>query len=103
MKLTKGEDGFLRDDKGTVHAYPDPGSSVDSTDRCGVGAFSLPPGVGECKFHDGAYKNPYYQATHTRKEADEILRRLNPGLLGAVFYRLSRWFGGSYWEDRRTR
>ena len=102
IEITKGSDGLWRDGWDTVYAFPD-GKSVDKMVRCGVGLLSLPEGVGNCGPHDFAYSSPYYQLAHTREEADEMLRRLNPGLLGRFFYWASRLFGGRFWENNETR
>lgn len=101
--LTQGPDGLWRDDNGTIWALAEESASVDQETRCGIGILSLPGGVGNCGAHDYAYSSPKYQESHTREEADQMLRKQNPGLLGEIFYRLSRWFGGRFWENERTR
>lgn len=109
VQIFKMPDGYWRDVWGTIFALRDDASSVDSVDRCGVGAFSLPSDVPvDCAPHDYAYSSPAYQAFHTRKEADEYLRSLvrqAPGvwsLLSAPFYFISRIFGGKFWENEAT-
>lgn len=103
VRIEKFMDGLWRDCSGTIWALADDTASVDPRTRCGIGVFSLPEGVGECRGHDFAFSSPYYQLAHTRLEADQMLRRMNPGLLGKIFYRLSRLFGGKFWENKETR
>lgn len=105
--LTLGVDGLWRDDLQTIWALTDDAASVDSIDRCGVGFFSLPEASdADCSSHDYAYSSPAYQAFHTRKEADEMLRRnliaAHYPIIGPIFYRFSRWFGKKYWERKDT-
>lgn len=103
VEIYRHRDGFWRDRWGTVYALAEDGLSLDDKTRCGVGVFSLPEGEGVCAPHDYAYSSPYYQLAHSRQEADEMLLRLNPGIVGRIFYRLSRWFGATFWENKETR
>ena len=112
VHIGRGNDGFYRDATGTIYALRDDEDVADVIDRCGIGWASLPvrnplnPG---CRVHDYAYTSSAYQAFHTRKEADEYLRRLiaeTPSkwsVLAWPFYWLSRIFGGKYWENKKTR
>lgn len=107
--LTLGVDGLWRDDLNTIWALVDEHASVDPNTRCGVGWFSLPEAADAneiCGKHDYAYSSPAYQAFHTRKEADEMLKQnliaAHYPIIGPLFYRLSRWFGKKYWERNET-
>lgn len=108
-ELNQGEDGLWRDSQGTVWAFSEDKNSVDPVTRCGIGFFSLPEGSvinAGCRVHDYLYSSPTYQAYHTREEADEVLRqqliKLKYPIIGRLFYRLSRLFGGKYWENKKT-
>lgn len=108
VRLKQKEDGFYYDDFGVIYALPDKASSVDDVSRCGIGVLSLPRGMSindACKLHDYAYSSPVFQAFHTRKEADELLRQhaalLGYPILGRVFKTISRIFGAKYWEDKK--
>lgn len=108
-KLTRNDKGFWVDSKGTVWALSDDSASVDPITRCGVGVFSLPkdsPLNELCSEHDYLYSSPAYQAYHTRQQADSELERIfkesGRPLVGRLFYRLARWFGSSFWENKDT-
>ena len=112
IELTENPDGFYHDDKGTIYSFTSADSSVDDSNHCGVGFFSLPDGHplnAGCGSHDYAYSSPVYQAFHTRKEADKMLQSLLHQIPGYshsitpdIFYMLSRVFGGFFWENDKT-
>lgn len=113
IHLSLGNDGFYRDQHGTIFALRDDSDTVDLVDRCGVGVFSLPgnhPLNDACRSHDYMYSSPAYQAFHSRAEADAELGRL-VGLIELGSYRpwapifefFSRLFGGKLWENKKTR
>lgn len=108
-KLTKHSDGLWRDSLGTIWAYSEDSYSSDPVSRCGIGFFSLPEACEAnlaCNAHDFAYSSPTYQAYHTRKEADEDLKRsliaLNYPVIGPIFYSIARFLGGLFWENKKT-
>lgn len=110
IKLTKDEDGFYKDDKGTIYALEDNNLSIDTKSRCGIGVFSLPEAWGindGCSPHDYAYSSPVYQAFHTRDEADQMLKAhitlVSHPVLGWLFRQVSRVFGPPLWENPKTR
>lgn len=109
VELERGDDGFYRDESGTIYALPDNASSIDDITRCGIGILSLPENwrINQaCKTHDYMYSSPVYQAFHTRKEADEVLRKhlANMGypVIGSLFKKVASIFGGRFWENKRT-
>lgn len=110
-------DFLWRDSYGTVWALRDESASVDSADRCGIGWLALPLShqlTASCATHDYLYESPAYQLFHTREEADAHLRRLAKLLakqlkrpwykpVAQLFYTISQWLGGRYWENKTTR
>ena len=116
VKLTKGSDGFWRDDQGVVYALEDSRWSKDDTVRAGVGWFSLnesDPWTDPARGHDFAFSSPVYQASHGRSEADEKLaedlktvsqgrsrfRRWVAGPVGWLVHKVSWW----WWDEPSTR
>lgn len=105
------EDGLWRDQFGTIIALRDDTATLDLSDRCGIGVFSLSEShelTAYCRPHDYAYSSPAYQVFHTRRQADEYLRDLIAEnkkwwWLANPFYWLSRLFGGRAWEHEATR
>ncbi len=111
IELKKNNEGFYEDSYGTIYAFTDSGSSVDSVNRCGVGVFSLSansPLTDACTPHDVAYSSPVYQAFHTRQEADFYLKYLAEQITGTysitpeLFFFLSRELGSQFWENKST-
>lgn len=105
IELLKGDDGFFRDSHGTIFALRD-GKSADEVDRCGIGFFSLPTDhvlTPICRSHDYMFTSPFYFSFHSRKEADEYLKKIS--LYGfpwtaKLFYSLARIFGGLFWRGK---
>jgi len=114
IAIRKCLDGLWRSMDGTIWGFTEDTAVVDPVSRCGVGIFSLAAEhelTSGCQPHDYAYSSPAYQLFHTRKEADEMLLN-NINLIGKSkwysvfakpFYYFSRWFGGKYWENNKTR
>lgn len=112
LTLTQNADGLWYDTFGTVWALRDEKASIDHTDRCGVGIFSLPknhPLNKACITHDYFFESPAYQYFNTRLAADKwLLMELEKygkgwSFLSRPFYWLSRAFGGAFWEQEKTR
>lgn len=112
IELTKLADGIYMDDNNTVYAYTSNDSSVDKETRAGIGWFSLSKTHILSEYsrgHDFAYSSPYYQAFHTREEADHYLEqclKLAPGyehsIIPELFEFLSRQIGIHLWENKDT-
>lgn len=113
--VKKHRDGLWRFDDGTIADIEEDAKSVDKKVRCGIGYFSLDEDhdlTDACRPHDHAYSSPAYQALHTRKEADDYLKRLvklvyrsnktKGSGIGSIFRWLSRTFGESLWENEST-
>jgi len=99
---------------GCVFALRDDEQTLDIVDRCGISPFVLPintPLDEICAIHDNLYQNPAYQLFHTRKEADDMLKHLIKmgmkdswlQIFRSPFRWLARRFGGSAWENEKTR
>jgi len=109
IKVQYGADGFWRDDSGCIFGFVDTEGTKDKVVRCGVSVFSLPeshPLTDACAKHDYAYTCPSVQASYTREEIDEILKRdikrSGYGILAYPFYFLTRLFGRFFWENDKT-
>jgi hypothetical protein len=110
VELTRNDEkDFWRDNQGTIYAYSEPSWSVDSSNNCGVGVFSLAdndPRNLACSAHDFEYSSPVYQAFHTRSEADEELeKRLTVEGYpesGEFFSLIAKVLGSQYWENKET-
>ena len=109
VPLTQRADGFFYDDKGTIWARRNDKLSVDKVDRCGVGFFSLPEAWdinAACRAHDFAFSSDVYQEFHTFEDANKMLQQnltaLHYPITGYIFRKLSSWFGGKFWENKKT-
>lgn len=108
--LHRNKQGFWQDEYGTIWALQNGEASVDVIDRCGIGILSLPadhPLTRVCRPHDFMYSSPVFQYFYTRREADKWLYR-HTKLFGfptvaEIFYNVSKWFGGKYWENWGTK
>lgn len=116
ITVRRGEDGLWRDDSGCIWAFEEDATMTDKTARIGVWPFVFPRGTvldGPAKVHDYMYSCPAWQAFHTRLEADTYLREQELlvteqagswlRVFATPFYYLSRWFGGKYWDNPKTR
>lgn len=110
-ELTVDDRGLWIDNEGGVWAFADDDASTDPIIRCGVGLLSLPashPLTRACKPHDFKYSSPEYQWFHTRSEAEADLERDAKtvrwwGWTAPILKFLAHTFGGSKWENERTR
>ncbi len=115
IEVRRAIDGLWYDEWGCVYALRDNTFTVDTVDRAGIWPFVVPlpldhPVNVAARPHDFKYSCPAYQAFHTRKEADDDLKRdlkiLNEGSIWKIVARpfrfLARVFGRRAWENDAT-
>lgn len=105
------DDNLWRSEDGTVFGLTYDGAFTVPDPACGAGIFELSTKhklTKYCKVHDYMYSTPAYQAYNEREKADAALAKLVAtdkrwGWIAPLFYVLTRVFGGSLWENKRTR
>lgn len=101
-------DGNWRDTSGTIWALREDGVFTDSDPRCGKAPLTINRYADGCAAHDFAYNSPTYQEFHTRKEADQNLKKHllmvgAPKVVANLFYWIVRRVGGFFWENDKTK
>lgn len=111
IELTPNDNGILQDELGTLYATVLDSDSLDLVDRCGIWPFVIPQALtpdevlSSCVAHDFMYSSAAYQLYHTREQADQALENMMSrkfSMVGKIFKKLARWFGGRAWENRDT-